>query len=78
MITFYIDELAPCLRDTITGDIIDTEVVRIKRKSFLSKFNKKTGWYISWAKSLKALKYMPLSGHPYHFITEEEIVIFKN
>lgn len=50
MITFYIDELAPCLRDTITGDIIDTEVVRIKRKSFLSKFNKKTGWYINWGK----------------------------
>lgn len=50
MITFYIDELTPCLRDTITGDVIDTEVVRIRRKSFLSKFNKKTGWYINWGK----------------------------
>ena len=50
MITFYIDELTPCLKDTNTGDILDTEVVTLKRKSFLSKFNKKTGWYVNWSK----------------------------
>lgn len=50
MITFYIDELTPCLKNTTTGDIVDTEVVRLKRKSFLSKFNKKTGWYVNWSK----------------------------
>ena len=50
MITFYIDELTPCLKNTTTGDIVDTEVIRIKRKSFLSKFNKKTGWYVNWGK----------------------------
>jgi len=43
MITFYIDEFTPCLRNAETGDIVETEVVRLKRKSFLSKFNKKTG-----------------------------------
>lgn len=50
MITFYIDEFTPCLRNAETGDIVETEVVRLKRKSFLSKFNKKTGWYVNWSK----------------------------
>lgn len=49
MITFKIDELTPCLKDTETGDLCETEVVRLKRKSFLSKFNKRTGWYINWS-----------------------------
>ena len=50
MITFYIDELTPCLKETTTGDIAETEVVSLKRKTFLSKFNKKTGWYVNWGK----------------------------
>lgn len=50
MITFKIDELVPCLKDTKTGEYYDTEVIRIKRKSVLSKFNKKTGWYVDWSK----------------------------
>ncbi len=50
MITFRIDEFTPCLKEVETGEIYDTEVVRLKRKSFLSKFNKKTGWYVNWSK----------------------------
>lgn len=42
-----IDELTPCLVDTSTGEIVETEVIRIKRKSFLSKYNSKTGWYVN-------------------------------
>lgn len=49
MVNVIIDEITPCLKDARTGDIIDTEVIRIKRKSFLSKFNKKNGWYVNWA-----------------------------
>lgn len=48
MITFKIDEMVPCLKDTETGDIVETEVVRVRRKSVLSKYNKRTGWYINW------------------------------
>lgn len=47
MITFTIDEIIPCLKSTETGEIFETEVVRLKKKSFLSKFNSKTGWYIN-------------------------------
>ena len=56
MITFIVDELTPCLRDVTTGDIAETEVVRIKRKSFLSEFNKNTGWYINWSKFPKEVE----------------------
>lgn len=48
MITFYIDEITPCLKNTETGEIFETETFRIKRKSVLSKYNKKTGWFINW------------------------------
>lgn len=50
MITFAIDALTPCLTETSTGEIFETEVIRLKRKSFLSKFNKRTGWYVNWSK----------------------------
>ena len=50
MIPFYIDGLTPCLKNVLTGDIVETEVIRVRRKSFLSKFNEKTGWYVDWSK----------------------------
>ncbi|CCY69768.1 hypothetical protein [Eubacterium sp. CAG:161] len=53
MITVEIDELTPCLKDTSTGAIIETEVIRIKRASFLKNYNKRTGWYTNWAELLK-------------------------
>lgn len=49
MINVLIDELTPCLKDVRTGELVSTEVVRIKRKSFLRKYNRKNGWYTNWA-----------------------------
>lgn len=48
MINVYIDEFTPCLKDSRTGEFVQTEVIRIKRKSFLKKYNKKNGWYTNW------------------------------
>lgn len=48
MICFTVDELTPCLKSVKTGDIVETECITLKRKSFLSKFNKRTGWYVNW------------------------------
>ncbi len=45
-----IDDLTPCLKDNLTGEVVNTEVIRIRRKSFLSKFNRKSGWYVNWGK----------------------------
>lgn len=50
MIPFIIDSLTPCLKNVQTGDIVETEVIRVKRKSFLQKFNEHTGWYVNWSK----------------------------
>ena len=48
MIIVDIDELTPCLKNVQTGDIVETDVLKIGRKSFLNKFNAKTGWYTNW------------------------------
>lgn len=50
MITFKIDELVSCLKEKETGDIYETEVVEIRRKSILEKYNKRSGWYVNWSK----------------------------
>lgn len=49
MLNVWIDEFTPCLKDNFTGDIVETEVVAITRKSYLSRYNIKTQWYINWA-----------------------------
>lgn len=48
MINVWIDEFTPCLKDADTGELVATEVIRLKRKSFLSKYNKKSGWHVNW------------------------------
>ena len=50
MISFIVDETFPCLKKIDTGDIVETEVARVKRKSFLSHFNKRNGWEVNWNK----------------------------
>lgn len=49
MITVWIDEITPCLKDSFNGEIVETEVIPFKRKSVLKKYNKKTGWYVNWS-----------------------------
>ena len=49
MVTVWLDEITPCLKDALTGDLVETEVLQIQRTSFLKKFNQKNGWYINWA-----------------------------
>ena len=48
MINVIIDQLTPCLKDAHTGEVVPTEVIRVKRKSFLRKYNKRNGWYTKW------------------------------
>lgn len=52
MINVFIDEYTPCLKDAQTGELVQTEVIRIRRKSFLKKYNKRNGWYTNWDKLL--------------------------
>ena len=34
MINVWIDEMTPCLKDSLTGELVQTEVIRVKRESF--------------------------------------------
>ena len=43
MINVLIDEFTPCLKDAYTGEIVQTEVIRIKRKSFLNTIEEMVG-----------------------------------
>ena len=52
-VTIEVDDFTPCLKNSSTGELIDTEVIRIKRLSFLSKYNKRNGWYTNWAELAK-------------------------
>ena len=50
MICVTMDTLTPCLVEVETGKIFQTEVVELKRKSYLATFNRNTGWYVNWSK----------------------------
>ena len=52
MLYAWIDEFTPCLKDAKTGELIQTEVVRVVRESFLRKYNESNGWYVDWASLL--------------------------
>ena len=45
-IDIWIDEIVPCLKDTVTGDIKETVVFKIESRTYLKKFQKANGWYI--------------------------------
>lgn len=49
MICFKAGELTPCLIEVDTGKELQTEVIEIKTKDILSRFNKDTGWYVNWS-----------------------------
>lgn len=53
MITVEIDQITPCLRDAKAGAVVETEVLRVRSKDFIKKFNKKTGWYTNWENLLQ-------------------------
>lgn len=48
MITVTIDKITPCLINAKTGEIVETEIRKVSKKSFLKKFNSKNGWYVNW------------------------------
>lgn len=41
-ISVYIDDFTPCLKDNVTGELVDTEVIRIKEVLFWKNITKRT------------------------------------
>ena len=48
MIFVNIDGFFPCLKDEKTGELVETEVVRCVRKTFLKKYNERNNWFVNW------------------------------
>ena len=44
----WIDDIVPCLKDTITGELKETVVFKIESRSYLKQFNVSNGWHINW------------------------------
>lgn len=49
-VNILIDDLVPCLKDSLTGEEVSTAVFKVESRSFLTKFNSKNGWHINWSK----------------------------
>ena len=58
MIAVEIDELTPCLKDNSTGAILETEVIRIKRASFLKNYNSEQVGILIGQNYLRKMKFM--------------------
>lgn len=56
-----VDRFVPCLLDTKTGELVDTEVCRFTARSQLKGYNSKTGWDINWQKVPKEVDVYGLS-----------------
>ena len=47
-INIWIDEIVPCLKDTVTGEMKETVVFKIESRSYLKQYTEQTGWQINW------------------------------
>lgn len=47
-IDIWIDEIVPCLKDTVAGDIKENVVFKIESRTYLKKFQESNGWHINW------------------------------
>lgn len=48
IIDILIDELVPCLKNSITDEVKETVVFKVETKKLLNEFNENNGWYINW------------------------------
>lgn len=47
-INIWIDEIVPCLKDTVTGEMKETVVLKIESRSYLKQYTEQNGWQINW------------------------------
>ena len=47
-INIWIDEIVPCLKDTVTGEMKETVVFKIESRSYLKQYTEQNGWQIHW------------------------------
>ena len=47
-IDIWLDDIVPCLKDTETGEILETVVFKIESRAYLRNFKATDGWHIDW------------------------------
>lgn len=60
-IDIWIDEIVPCLKDTVTGEIKETVVFKIESRTYLKNFQENNGWHINWNKIPKDVEVYALA-----------------
>lgn len=75
-VDIWIDEIVPCLKDAVTGEIKETVVFKIESRKFLSKFKKSNGWHIDWDRIPKDVEVYALALMDTHEI--QGIIGLKN
>lgn len=53
ILSVQIDKFVPCLEDTKTGKLLDTEVYKISNTKALKGYDEKNGWNVDWQKVCK-------------------------
>lgn len=60
-IDIWIDEIVPCLKDTVTGEVKETVVFKIESRKYLTNFQESNGWHINWNKIPKEVEVYALA-----------------
>lgn len=60
-INIWIDEVVPCLKDTVTGEVKETVVFKIESRKYLKQFQENNGWHINWNKIPKDVEVYALA-----------------
>ena len=59
-IDIWIDEIVPCLKDTVTGDIRETVVFKIESRTYLKNSRSPTAGILTGTRYQRMLRYMLL------------------
>lgn len=60
-IDIWIDEIVPCLKDTVTGELKETVVFKIESRKYLNQFQERNGWHINWNRIPKEVEVYALA-----------------
>lgn len=60
-VAVWIDEIVPCLKDSLTGEIKETVVFKIESRKYLKEFQQANGWHIDWNKIPKDVEVYALA-----------------
>ena len=58
MVTVWLDEITPCLKDSLTGELVDTEVLQIQEPVSLKSITRETDGIFNGTRLLRIARYL--------------------